>query len=796
MHPDRARLVGRLALAAALLAPLALYRDAVLRGQVFYDRDINSAWVSHVVAFGRAVRGGAWPVWDPWLSFGEPMWAYPTQVPYPWFWLNLLMAPWTYYTVSVIAHALLGVLGMRALGRHLGVSATGSATMGAAWALCGPVVSTTNMLNLYTGTGWLPWMLLGLDRGLREGRSRDAALCGVALAAPVLAGSEVGLLGGLLLATWVAAHLDWRHPLSAGNRRAVLFGAAAAAGAVLLSAAQWLPTLELLARTSRSALAPELRTMWSVHPLALAQLALPVFTRELPLRAGGPLFDELQGPFLPSIHLGIPLLALAAASAFSPRRGLVRLLATLAAVTVIVGLGRYTPLSALIGMLPVLKGIRFPMKALILTAFCACVLAGLGFDAWERARDRRWARMVVAPVLALNGLAALALLTVTVLADRWAPLVLVQTAHVSYAQALAPNVSRLLIALVLGLATAWLAARRPRAGPLAMAGCAVAVLLAAHDDTVPTTVSALYRGYPPLHDNLRPGARLYSRPPRPGWEGPTLDPFFTTGRPPDGMDPGLAVAVAQREALWPQMTPELGLSGSCEPDLKNVQPQFLLELCAVLDAADPSPLALRLLQLTAVDAVVTLDSRGLPGLLTPLASRGNVFGDPVHLWAVPDPLPRVYVVGSSRTADGRQAIATLARGDFDPRREVVLPAGAPRAGPTGFQGQARVAELRADRAAIDVEATDAGWLVMVETFDPNWVATVDGAPAPLLRANVAFRAVPVPAGRHHVSLAYRPRSVVWGACLSGVGLLWLAALCRPQPPASEQPAQGEDLTEV
>jgi uncharacterized membrane protein YfhO len=58
---------------------------------------------------------------------------------------------------------------------------------------------------------------------------------------------------------------------------------------------------------------------------------------------------------------------------------------------------------------------------------------------------------------------------------------------------------------------------------------------------------------------------------------------------------------------------------------------------------------------------------------------------------------------------------------------------------------------------------------------------VDGQPATLLRANHAFQAVQVPAGRHHVRLAYEDRMFHIGAAVSAAG--WLGCLsCLLLPP--------------
>jgi uncharacterized membrane protein YfhO len=83
-----------------------------------------------------------------------------------------------------------------------------------------------------------------------------------------------------------------------------------------------------------------------------------------------------------------------------------------------------------------------------------------------------------------------------------------------------------------------------------------------------------------------------------------------------------------------------------------------------------------------------------------------------------------------------------------------------------------------DRVVLDAELSGTGHVVLLDGFADGWQARVDGSPAPVIRANVAFRAVPVPGGTHRVVLAYRPREVFLGAGLSaaaalvGFGIAW------------------------
>jgi uncharacterized membrane protein YfhO len=71
-----------------------------------------------------------------------------------------------------------------------------------------------------------------------------------------------------------------------------------------------------------------------------------------------------------------------------------------------------------------------------------------------------------------------------------------------------------------------------------------------------------------------------------------------------------------------------------------------------------------------------------------------------------------------------------------------------------------------------------GYLAVFDTYTPDWEVEVDGAPAPLMRANGLFRAVHLARGQHMVKFSYRPRALYAGAGISGATalalLLWTA----------------------
>ena len=76
-------------------------------------------------------------------------------------------------------------------------------------------------------------------------------------------------------------------------------------------------------------------------------------------------------------------------------------------------------------------------------------------------------------------------------------------------------------------------------------------------------------------------------------------------------------------------------------------------------------------------------------------------------------------------------------------------------------GSAAIRSYGKTRVVIDVDSPDGGWVVLNDVWQAWWRATVDGRERPVLRANVLFRAVEVPPGRHTVDFAFRPLRGAW-----------------------------------
>ncbi len=89
-------------------------------------------------------------------------------------------------------------------------------------------------------------------------------------------------------------------------------------------------------------------------------------------------------------------------------------------------------------------------------------------------------------------------------------------------------------------------------------------------------------------------------------------------------------------------------------------------------------------------------------------------------------------------------------------------------------GAVEITRYSATAVDLRVNAPAPAYLVLADAHYPGWKASVDGAPTPIYRANLLFRALPVPAGESSVRFRFEP--ALWRDALLAGGLCWLIAL--------------------
>lgn len=155
------------------------------------------------------------------------------------------------------------------------------------------------------------------------------------------------------------------------------------------------------------------------------------------------------------------------------------------------------------------------------------------------------------------------------------------------------------------------------------------------------------------------------------------------------------------------------------------------------------------------------------------------------------PVPSSYfatVVGQTLTAaDGdRKAQSMVSRCSFNPNTTAVLDTSpySPKKdghlgrlhGMNGVGGFTKIERHASSRVVIKTFERTGDWLVIRQSYAPGWTAAVDGRPAPVVRADIAFDAVHVPKGLHVVTLTYAPSSISDGAVISIISVVVSAGL--------------------
>jgi membrane protein YfhO len=770
MRPSRGGALVAASLAAAVVATFA---GALTPARVFYQRDVHAYWWPHAEVIRRAIAEGSWrpwSEWNPWEGFGAPVLPDANfQLAYPVTWLTLGLEPALRFKVLAIGHALLAALGACALARRLGPGWTAAGTAGAAYALSGPFLSAATLWHHYAGAAWLPWLLFALEGLIRAPRPAAALSLGIVAGLQLMAGSgDLCLAGAILGGGRLAWCLVRRRPPAARALVLAANGALAAALALALGAAQWLPTLERARESFRTVLDARTNAYWSLHPAALADLLVPRLATELPLsEAARQALHEGREPFLACLYLGVVPLALAALGlALRARRAAAP--AAGALFLVVVALGRHAPLHRWLLALPVFGMVRYPQKFLWPAALCVALLAALGLAAWETRwsdPERRRVRVLCGLLLAAAGATLVAAWWVGGTPAGLAPLLdppeAAAGAHAAALKLLRSTLLLLAVALL-----AWRRANRKDTDGRATAALLVlgaADLVAVGQGVNPLAPRELMEHRPAVVDALAgEETRLHA-----ASEDRTC---LVPGTQPAGWDRRWIAALGFQDALRPPSGARWGLRGSYDGEFTGLGSLWTAPFTAATWSRLGTPAGLRLLQIGGVTHVLAVSRSPVPGL-GPAVTLPTPYACPLQVQRVPDPLPGAYVVHAERAgADPGAVLDAVLDPAFDPRREVVL--GAPQAAGPATPSPDDVRVVSRSLSGLEVEALLAapGVLVVLEAFDTGWRATVDGAEAEVLRANGLFRAVRLSAGRHRVAFAYRPRSAATGAALTLLGL--------------------------
>ncbi|MGH9357988.1 MAG: YfhO family protein, partial [Terriglobia bacterium] len=166
---------------------------------------------------------------------------------------------------------------------------------------------------------------------------------------------------------------------------------------------------------------------------------------------------------------------------------------------------------------------------------------------------------------------------------------------------------------------------------------------------------------------------------------------------------------------------------------------------------------------------------------------GRVFNAspvPSYLYANLCAMPRAYVASAARYSSSPLATLTLLSAPgFDANHQVILSRSErhvlkdPGLGLSGQDaGTVTILEDEPNSVVLRAHMVRPGYVVLLDRYDPDWRAFVDGQPAPILRANLMFRAIQLERGDHWVRFEYHQLGLKAGLAISVLALMLLVGL--------------------
>lgn len=722
---------------------------------------------------GASLSQGEWPLWNPYHFSGHPQIAdpqsllfTPTMLAFAW----LVPAPsMQLFDVVVLAHLLIGAFALLALFARRGWHPAGAVLAAMVLMLGGSASARLQHVGMIFSYAWFPLALLLLDVAMERASYAYAALAGVVIALMAIGRDQVAFLCCLALAGFAlnAAACAARPARWFAGRAPVLLMAGAVTACCL--AIPSLLTMQFLAGSNRPTISFGVAAMNSFTPVSFATLLAPDIFGSLHKTYDyfGPMWDTVpEGTFTDRavnyLFAGtIPALLVFWIGVGRGRladRDL-RYFALLGVFAVLYALGRYTPVfGVLFDHLPGIALYRRPADATFLINIAIAVIAGYSLGryvqdglAW-RAPTPDWLRRS----LTAAGLLIPAMLLAFGL--RFA----IGVGRLE--DAALPVLGAVAVGLVLALALVCAGSVRSRA---ALAAALVAVTGAELLwRNAGSALNAEPRDRYALYETLAPadfaGLQFLKR---------ELDRRHAQGERP-------RVEILGLGGPWQNASMVLGIE-----DTLGYNPLRIADYARAVgpgeNAVDPNlrqfpgtfrGYRCRLASLLGLEYLVLGQPiESLPKHFPRVQSANLLYAsDHMYVYQLGPASPRAYLATRLKPVDVEEALDDAELPAFDRTTEALIdrgdlgdlhqPYGMDGEEPPVAKGRVAITGYGRNAVTLDVDAAVPSLLVLHDPFYPGWVATIDGERRDVVRANLIFRGVEVPPGRHKVAFIFEPLS--------------------------------------
>jgi hypothetical protein len=750
-----------------------------LTGTFTIPWDGKAQFAPQIQFMAASLARGEWPWWTPNVFAGHPQIADPQSMLFapPFILLALAEAAPTPWQIDLVVLLMLlaAALGTLWLARDFGWHWAGALIAALGFAFGAAMAWRLQHFGQVLSLAYLPFTLIFLRRAILGASIMHGLLAGLFAAFIVLGRDQVGLLSVYLLTGYAVSLLLDSHAIIDRVRAALI---PLISGALLAAALVTIPillTIALASQSNRPTIVYQDAAAGSLHPALLITSLVPhLFGPAGEMRDywGPPsFFWEGTGLYLAQnmglVYIGAPallMLILGAARGWLFERG-IRFFMISWLLVLLYALGWYTPaFQVAYAVLPGVSFYRRPADAVFLLGGLGSLMAG--YVLHRLLQEYATGAVVGRRIVVVTG-ATLAFLFAVAIAFA------VMTDRLTTATpALLMALTWMSLAVAALVAMLWLMPLRP-----VIAGSILVVVMAADVlvNNGPNGASALPSAALDMMEPDRRNATIAklkglvasrqnaTRRPRVemvglGYHWPntplTHDLHSTLGANPVRLDQyvratGAGDTVAEgRQRAFPAPFP------SYRSPLANLLGLRFIVTAVPIEKIDPN---------LSDDTFVQVAHQG----------RTRIYENKAAL-------PRIIFASRAKVANFDEILRT---GKWPPAdfRTTVLLEGELSPNLQRRPGKIAISSYRNTVVKLTVESPDGGWAVLNDVWHPWWRGRIDGNPAPIVKANVIFRAIQIPPGRHTVKFEFHPLAGAWKDLFTQSSIAVQPPVQRPAP---------------